>query len=311
MFPGFQVSRYKFDLILTEDLVLPPYKGFAFRGTMGHVLHELACTIHGEECRLCPFCQTCAYGYLFETVPDGTVRDARKFSSYPRPYVMNPPLEHKQNFHRYDRLSFEMVLIGRGHEFLSHIVATFDEIGRRGMRDETGRFLIDRVTAISAQGEETDAWRSGIFTGKHQNITWEDLETGALVDTIRLDFMTPLLIECKGVAISTAPVFNLLVESLHRRAALLHDFHGSGTFEYAQLPGGTSDVIIASDEMKWRSMARITNRQDKKLKIGGLVGSVTYKGNIGPYVQLLRLGELIGVGKSTVFGFGGYRLHFQ
>lgn len=307
MFPGFQLSRYRFDLILTDDLTLPPYKGFAFRGTMGHALRELACIIQGEECRLCPFCQTCSYSYLFETVPDGSVSDARKYSSFPRPYVMKPPLEQTRNYCRYDKLSFGIVLIGRGSQFLSHIISAFDVIGSRGMRGDAGRFLIDRVVAITAQGNETEVWRGGVFTATAPVITWEELNWDECrTEVVTIEFETPMLIEDRGVAIKAAPPFRMLIESVHRRASLLHGFHGQGGGGPSVLPQGLDDCRIVSADMKWRALERITNRQEKKLKTGGLVGRVTYSGPVGPYLQLLRLGELVGVGKSTVFGFGSY-----
>jgi len=313
MFPGFRLVRCAFDLILTEGLELPPYKGFAFRGTMGHVLRSLACSIPGEECPVCPFRQTCAYGYLFETVPDATVRQSRKYSSYPRPYVMKPPLEEKRVYRRYDRLSFELVLIGRAIEHIPNLIATFDEIGRRGMRGETGRFIIDRVTTYGADRSESVIWNGGQFTGNLNVVTWEDLSQGCpqKSDTVTLTFHTPLLIEEKGRPLSAAPEFAILVESLCRRASLLYDFHDSGDSAGCLEPVNTSGISIQMSGVHWQSLERITNRQQKKLSTGGLLGSVIYRGDLVQFLPLLRLGEFIHAGKSTTFGFGCYTVQFH
>jgi len=67
--PLLPVGQFRFDLTVTEEIVLPPYKGFAFRGVFGTVLRELACVLPEEQCPNCPFRHTCSYAYLFETSP--------------------------------------------------------------------------------------------------------------------------------------------------------------------------------------------------------------------------------------------------
>ena len=44
------------------------------------------------------------------------------------------------------------------------------------------------------------------------------------------------------------------------------------------------------------------------LKMGGVVGSVTYAGDLAPFRPLLALGMLTHVGKGTVFGNGWYTM---
>ncbi|NJN99775.1 MAG: CRISPR system precrRNA processing endoribonuclease RAMP protein Cas6, partial [Anaerolineales bacterium] len=44
------------------------------------------------------------------------------------------------------------------------------------------------------------------------------------------------------------------------------------------------------------------------IEMGGLVGRVTYEGDLTEYLPLLALGELIHVGKGTVFGNGQYQI---
>lgn len=42
------------------------------------------------------------------------------------------------------------------------------------------------------------------------------------------------------------------------------------------------------------------------MKMGGFVGQVEYRGELGDFVPLLKLGERVNVGKGTGFGLGRY-----
>ncbi len=57
-------------------------------------------------------------------------------------------------------------------------------------------------------------------------------------------------------------------------------------------------------ELKFVDISRYSNRQQTKLKIGGLMGEMQIKDIDEKSYKLLKLGEIIGVGKQTVFGLG-------
>ncbi len=42
--------------------------------------------------------------------------------------------------------------------------------------------------------------------------------------------------------------------------------------------------------------------------MGGFVGEVTFAGNIGPFIPLIKVGEILHVGKGTSFGLGRYEI---
>ena len=65
---------------------------------------------------------------------------------------------------------------------------------------------------------------------------------------------------------------------------------------------------MAKKELKFVDILRYSNRQKTKLKIGGLVGEMQIKDIDEKSYKLLKLGEIIGVGKQTVFGLGKIRV---
>jgi len=311
-FSPLPVGQFRFSLTVTEEIVLPPYKGFAFRGVFGTVLRELACVIPGEDCPRCPFRHTCTYAYLFETSPADGVDGFRRFSNFPRPYIINPPMGDKRQFRRYDTLQFEFVLIGRATECIPHVITTFDVIGQRGIRNGRGRYLIKNVTAAGDLGQQQVVFRCGkldvSLVPQHSIPLLPDHDGPT---SITLDFETPLLLEERGKIQYEPPRFSLLFEHLARRIMLLQALHGAEGVRLEQLGAllnQADDIVITDSDMRWQSMERISNRQRARIKTGGLTGKVIYQGNLAPFMPFFKAGELVHVGKSTTFGFGRYTL---
>jgi hypothetical protein len=60
-------------------------------------------------------------------------------------------------------------------------------------------------------------------------------------------------------------------------------------------------VKFVKDNLRWVDWERYSSRQDTKINLGGLlVGEATYEGDLAEFMPLIRLGELIHVGKGTV-----------
>ena len=47
------------------------------------------------------------------------------------------------------------------------------------------------------------------------------------------------------------------------------------------------------------------------MSLGGVTGTVTYEGDLSDFIQLLRLGEYVHVGKGTSFGLGKYEIYVE
>ncbi len=48
------------------------------------------------------------------------------------------------------------------------------------------------------------------------------------------------------------------------------------------------------------------------MKLGGIIGTVTYTGQFTPFLPFILLGEFVHIGKNTTFGLGRYQIaNFQ
>jgi len=65
-------------------------------------------------------------------------------------------------------------------------------------------------------------------------------------------------------------------------------------------------VEVKKSTLRWRDWQRYSTRQETRMKLGGLVGQITYGGELAPFMPFLRAGELTHAGKGTSFGLGKY-----
>ena len=102
--------------------------------------------------------------------------------------------------------------------------------------------------------------------------------------------------------------FHILTRSLLRRISTLSYFHCGKELEcdYKTMIEEAKKITTKSSNLKWFDWDRFSTRQKRKMSLGGLIGSITFQGNITPFLQLLRLGEHLHVGKNTSFGLGRY-----
>jgi hypothetical protein len=127
---------------------------------------------------------------------------------------------------------------------------------------------------------------------------------------ITIDFRTSTRLKHEGKFVEAAPPFHVLIRTLLRRLSSLSYFHGGQRWEtdYRGWIAQAEQVQIAQADVQWVDWERYSTRQQRKMNLGGIVGSVTYTGQLSSFMPLLHLGELVHVGKGAVFGNGQYRI---
>ncbi|MEZ4661470.1 MAG: CRISPR system precrRNA processing endoribonuclease RAMP protein Cas6 [Caldilineaceae bacterium] len=127
---------------------------------------------------------------------------------------------------------------------------------------------------------------------------------------LSLHFQTPTKLKHQGRFLEGAPPFHVVVRSLMRRVSSLSYFHCGERWE-TDFKGWIEQaerVAIVEAASHWVEHTRFSTRQQRHMKLSGVTGAVTYKGDVAPFIPLLRLGELIHVGKGAVFGNGKYQI---
>ncbi|MGD9101410.1 MAG: CRISPR system precrRNA processing endoribonuclease RAMP protein Cas6, partial [Anaerolineae bacterium] len=144
-------------------------------------------------------------------------------------------------------------------------------------------------------------------------ITSQDITAHAATlpaDHITLTFLTPTRLKHNKRWVRQGPPFDALVKTLLGRISSLSYFHCGQRFEtdFRGLIDRAASVRIAQNETRWEDWSRFSGRQKQRVRMGGLVGQVTYEGELRDYLPLLALGEWVHVGKGAVFGNGKYEV---
>ncbi len=312
-FPGSELvskslpcERFQLVLKVTSLMVLPPYKGGIFRSAFGNAFRRAVCVLPGSDCGQCILREKCLYLSLFEPSPPPGFEGEKKFRHAPPPYVLNPPLDNHQAFRPGETLAFDLVLMGRAIDALPYFVFCFIEMGRRGLGRERGRYDLTRIDLLRG-GESIP-----IYNGENKTLSalpeaprLQGTLKGGNVDSISVKFLTPIRLKEKGRLV-TELTFPLFFERLAGRIELLSALYGTNG-PFPDLPGlmeKAHDIQIASQNLHWYDWARYSVRQKSLMKLGGLRGEIRFKGNLGPYMPYLRLGEMINAGQGTSFGLG-------
>ena len=316
--PPLTFTQYTFTLRVEEPMRMPTYKGATLRGGFGAVFRRLVCLQPDRRAcdRGCRLGNRCPYGYLFETQapPGSTIVGAGQTA--PRPFVLRPPLDPRTRYQPGDRLAFDLILVGRAGDYIPYFIVTFHRLGEIGLGPDRARYRLERVEAVHPWwGKRVTLYREPgeVVADRFLPITSEAAMERAEAlprDRVTLHFLTPARLKRGGRFVTQGPPFPVLMRALLRRLTALAALHGPRPWEtdFGALVEASEEVALVGEGAGWQDWRRTSRRQGRRMNLGGLVGRATYRGDLTPFRPLLALGEIVHVGKATVFGDGWYIL---
>lgn len=301
---SFQVAMYELSLEAgRQGLSLPPYKGSTLRGGFGAVFKRIACSLRHTRCGACLLQSSCPYAYIFETAPPPGSEALRNYSSIPRPFILEPPLETKTEYAPGEKLRFNLILIGKAIGYLPYFIVAFRELGENGIGRQRKKFQLNKIRAINpVSGTSEIIYQAADQLIKNMELAWivdankiaEPVSDFPAVGKVGLEFQTMTRLKFAERYVQQVE-FHMLMRSLLRRFSSLAYFHHGWEpdLEFTGLIERAAAVRLVQDHTRWVDWERYSSRQDSKMNMGGVVGRVEYEGNLGEYMPLLRLGELM------------------
>jgi hypothetical protein len=300
-------GTYNFQLLLESEALLPPFKGSTFRGVFGVALKKVVCALKRQECDTCLLRERCIYSTIFE-IPTG--ESIKGTPSPAHPFIIEPPLTRKAHFQSGEGLDFNLILLGRSHENLPYFVYAIEQMGRIGIgqriNGKRSQFQLRRISF----GEQViyDSEDKRLLAPRPDHLVLEEfinLNPERTIKEITLNLLTPLRLKFDNRLQAELP-FHVLIRAALRRIALLNNQFGDGEpgLDYKGLVARAEKVETKKSILQWFDWKRYSNRQEQSMLMGGMIGEITYEGELTEFMPLLQYCEKVHLGKATTFGLG-------
>ena len=134
MTTDFSFQHLRFHLEPKAKLQMPAYnKGNVIRGGFGSTFRRIVCHQNCRDPETCDLRFVCPYTAVFNPfVPEGSEKISKN-RDIPRPFVIKPPLETKETYLPGERLSFDLVVVGKVKDYLPYFIVTFKELSHIGL----------------------------------------------------------------------------------------------------------------------------------------------------------------------------------
>lgn len=306
-------GQYAFTVRFTESTFLPNYLGSTLRGAFGAALKTSVCGNLTRECASCRIATKCLYVKTFE--PHCLISNAASQGlEVPPAYVLEPPNKVFSHMGEGESLSFSLLLFGEVNQYLPFFINAVELMGRRGIgrrasgENGGGIFVLDKVE--QEQGENIFVPDTGQLLHppilRHIEIV---PHSSVPPMSLTVELLTPLRLKFNNKFQDELP-FHLLVRAALRRISSVFSVYADNTpdFDYKQLIAGASQVQAGASQLRWLDWERYSNRQKRRMLLGGMIGTASYIEVPGVYQPILEVASLLHLGKQSTFGLGKLRL---
>jgi hypothetical protein len=252
----------------------PPYFiGSQLRGAFGHALKKVTCINPAYECDGCFATANCLYHEFFEAK-----NEAHKYRF---------DFELGKSFYEFDLYLFDTATAKLPYVVSAlHMMLTQIGLGKEKQTFQDFELYVNDTSALQEGKLKLP-----------QNFV-QEFQTPQVFPHAIVRFITPLRIKkenrfVRDDAIELADIVNSIYQ---RQMQLL----GRG---YKKFPYEIKGEIVRKN-IHYKELTRASNRQKTTMNLGGIMGEIEIKNIDEKSYHVLKLGELLACGKSTVFGLG-------
>jgi hypothetical protein len=326
----FRVAKLQIEIEFLDDNAPADFLGSRLRGGYGFgLLTQLCRRDELLSCATQPQLCECDYLRLFrpsreslKVKPLGAPLGNQ--GNLPATFVLDPPDLRIRPYHTSERILFEIIGIGPMCDYLAQSIKAFEEFGKVGfILDPLRRAHFRLVTVRDVLGGNRLVYDSGqLLPIVSQDVAEAVSEAKAWANEIVITFRTPTRIENQharrkdretGLAVFN-DFYDLVYNVAHRVAGLWqiygHSWAGPAEFYRwrERLLKLSRQVATIHNDLKMVRLSGYSNMQEAPKRLDGFVGSMRFAGDFSPFIQLLRVGEIVHVGAETTCGLGQFRI---
>jgi len=265
---------YKIDIKPKTDKTPPYFTGSMLRGAFGHALKRVTCINPSYRCEGCFATEKCLYYDFYE----------------------KQNIQHKYRFDielNQKNFDFSLYLFAESCHALPYVLSSLEMaltqngLGRERMTFEDLQMEVNGVTVYRDHGfsHQIDIVPCKIHVDGHTS-------------DIKIKFLTPLRIK-KGNKLKYDDItIEHILRSIYQRKQQIFENEEVYSLDYEPT------YITSVKTFEYKPLYRKSDRQGKKMVMDGVIGEMAVLGLDRKSYELLKIGEIIGVGKQTVFGMG-------
>ena len=282
---------------------LPAFRGATLRGALGHHLRNTVCNSFQRKCSECFLRYQCAYSLFFE----GTAAEDRKimrlYDNAPQPFMFLLDSRDKTDIQRNDPFVFGMRIFGGAVGLFPYVAFSMFEAGKKGLGQAQLRFETDSI-----EQEGTILYEKGETTSRQPRV--KEISVVNPVESakaVQVTLLTPLRIRNEGHTAKRLSFLDIAKAAL-RRFTIMTAFYGDGNLPSQEWSHHVLQlaerVVTLTDSLRPFGFDRYSGRQERSVRLDGVLGDIVFRDVPPELLWLLRIVEVIGLGKSTSFGFG-------
>jgi hypothetical protein len=298
------ISRFALTFEADRPIETAGYRGSAWRGVFGHSLKRLVCITRERECRGCLVAQSCLYPYLFETQMARS--NAERDEASPHPFVLSLAAEWHPR--RIERERVGVTLFGDGCRSWPYVLQAMREAGELGVGKDRIPMRLLQIEQETEAGSKN--WESVWDEEAGVRATGgSEARPGPSPRILRLRLETPLRLRIQQHLIRPESLTPLLfLQAVERRAAMVTKLHGTAAAGNSRRAERWAERMRVLDKrMRWQDWQRYSNRQERKVPMGGIVGEWIWEvGEEWDGWEHLWLVQWLHAGKGTSMGLGRY-----
>lgn len=255
-----------------------------------------------SDCRDCMLAEHCAFPLLFmgKTSENGRM--------LPPPYCLVPSDTGRIFYGEGENFSFGLTLFSYAVEYLPYFAHAFILAGQHGMGKKMeqvrGTFDVEHIFHENRPLFHKEAQRLDIPSAQRLSLpSWQPVPEAEGDLIVHLN--TPCRFKSENHLSETLP-FRQLLQLIVRRIRTLWMLDGERVIlpELPAMLDEANAVQNVETRLFWKDWTRYSSRQNVSMQLGGIQGSVRYRGRLAAFLPFLALAQELNIGKQISFGLG-------
>ncbi len=296
-------AKVGFNAVSLGKGYLPPFRAVSIRGGFGHHLKRTVCSTGKTDCTGCMLRSDCVYSYVFDGFTDNNQEFMKLYDNVPQPFVIETDFGSPTDISEDTQMSFELLLLGKTVQYFPYIAYSIIEMGKSGLGRDRIVFDVSNIKDILSDQVLYSNESNCITKPSTRELFLPELTEQT--HDITIDLVSPVRIRKDGKDSKDFSFIDIVLTTIRRLEILTYFYGNRDMFDNIKsISHDCPDIEAFESDLRLVSIDRFSGRQQMKMKLNGIVGSVSYKNVPERFVKILKLAEILHTGKSTSFGFG-------